>query len=115
MQIIKIRRTHVKIKECHGTSLVLTVLQDYASEESSTIDNLIKTFALPKNVLRIYEKDIPSGYFDKDVDMISLADDSRCLVKKGWKIKDLQTFIEAAKRVQYRIEEEIKEVAAISI
>ena len=95
--------------------LVLTVLQDYASEESSTIDNLIKTFALPKNVLRIYEKDIPSGYFDKDVDMISLADDSRCLVKKGWKIKDLQTFIEAAKGVQYRIEEEIKEVAAISI
>ena len=86
--------------------LVLTVLQDYASEESSTIDNLIKTFALPKNVLRIYEKDIPSGYFDKDVDMLSLADDSRCLVKKGWTIKDLQTFIEAAKGVQYRIEEE---------
>ena len=95
--------------------LVLTVLQDYASEESSTIDNLIKTFALPKNVLRIYKKDISSGYFDKDVDMISLADDSRCLVKKGWKIKDLQTFIDAAKGVQYRIEEEIKEVAAISI
>ncbi len=95
--------------------LVLTVLQDYASEESSTIDNLIKTFALPKNVLRIYKKDISSGYFDKDVDMISLADDSRCLVKKGWKIKDLQTFIDAAKGVQYRIEEEIKEVAAINI
>ena len=86
--------------------LVLTVLQDYASEESSTIDNLIKTFALPKNVLRIYKKDISSGYFDKDVDMISLADDSRCLVKKGWTIKDLQTFIEAAKGVQYRIEKE---------
>lgn len=86
--------------------LVLTVLQDYTSEESSTIDNLIKTFALPKNVLRIYEKDIPSGYFDKDVDMLSLADDSRCLVKKGWTIEDLQTFIEAAKGVQYRIEEE---------
>ena len=86
--------------------LVLTVLQDYASEESSTIDNLIKTFALPKNVLRIYEKDIPSGYFDKDVEMLSLADGSKCLVKNGWEIKDLQTFIEAAKGVQYRIEEE---------
>ena len=67
---------------------MLTVLQDYASEESSIIDNLIKTFALPKNVLRIYKKDIPSGYFDKDVEMLSLADGSKCLVKKGWKIKD---------------------------
>lgn len=85
---------------------MLTVLQDYASEESSTIDNLIKTFALPKNVLRIYKKDIPSGYFVKDEEMLSLADGSKCLVKNGWKIKDLQTFIEAAKGVQYRIEEE---------
>lgn len=93
----------------------LTSITIPPSEESSTIDNLIKTFALPKNVLRIYEKHIPSGYFDKDVDMLSLADGSRCLVKKGWTIKDLQTFIKAAKGVQYRIEEEIKEVAAISI
>ena len=94
---------------------MLTVLQDYTSEVPSTIDNLNNTFKLPKNALKTYGKDIPSGYFDKDVDMLSLADDSRCLVKKGWTIKDLQTFIEAAKRVQYRIEEEIKEVAAISI
>ena len=84
---------------------MLTVLQDYASEDSSTNNNLIKTFALPKNVLRIYEKHIPSGYFDKDVDMLSLADDSRCLVKKGWTIENLQTFIKAAKGVQYCIEE----------
>ena len=89
--------------------LVLTVLQDYVSEEPSTIENLTKTFALNNNVLRKYDKDIPSGYFDREVDMLSLADDSRYLVKKGWKIEELQTFIEAAKGVHYHIEKELSE------
>ena len=88
---------------------MLTVLQDYVSEEPSTIENLTKTFALNNNVLRKYDKDIPSGYFDREVDMLSLADDSRYLVKKGWKIEELQTFIEAAKGVQYHIEKELSE------
>ena len=86
--------------------LVLTVLQDYTSEVPSTIDNLNNTFKLPKNALKTFGKDIPSYYFVKDEEMLSLADGSKCLVKNGWEIKDLQTFIEAAKGVQYRIEEE---------
>ena len=83
--------------------LVLTVLQDYASEESSTIDNLIKTFELPDNALKTYGKDIPSYYFVKDEEMLSLADGSKCLVKNGWISTELKAFIEAAQRVHYHI------------
>jgi len=90
--------------------LVLTVLQDYASDVPTTIDELKSAFSLPKEALKVYAPDgeAVSGYFDSDENMLPLADGSRCLVKKGWNIARLNKFIEAAKDMQYRIEKEDK-------
>lgn len=92
--------------------LILTVLQDYTSYVQSTIDELTKAFDLPKNALKEYslDKGIPSGYFDRDENMLSLADSSKCLVNKVWTVGKLNKFIEAAQNMQYHIEKSNQEI-----
>ena len=86
--------------------LVLSVIQDYVSETPSSIDELTRLFDLPKDGLKIFDPNKPSnsGYFDRNVDMPLLPDDTKCLVKKGWSRDNLKKFIEAANNLQYQIE-----------
>lgn len=86
--------------------LVLSVIQDYVSETPSSIDELTRLFDLPKDGLKIFDPNKPSnsGYFERNVDMPLLPDDTKCLVKKGWSRDNLKKFIEAANNLQYQIE-----------
>ena len=90
--------------------LVLTMLQDYVSEVPSTADELTKLFDLPKDGLKKLDskKTVYSGYFDCDLDILHLADGTKCLVKKGWSSGNLKKVIEAAKKRQYQIEKDVK-------
>ena len=91
--------------------LVLTMLQDYVSEVPSTIDELTNLFDLPNNGLKKFDpnKHASSGYFDRDLDILHLADGTKCLVKKGWNSGNLKKVIEAAKKRLYQIEKEVKQ------
>ena len=87
------------------------MLQDYVSEVPSTIDELTNLFDLPNNGLKKLDpnKHASSGYFDRDLDILHLADGTKCLVKKGWNSGNLKKVIEAAKKQLYQIEKEVKQ------
>ena len=90
--------------------LVLTMLQDYVSEVPSTIDELTNLFYLPNNSLKKLDPNKPasSGYFNRDLDILHLADGTKCFVKIGWNSRDLKKVIEAAKKQLYQIEKDVK-------
>lgn len=90
--------------------LVLTMLQDYVSEVPSTIDELKNHFNLPNNSLKKLDpnKLASSGYFNRDLDILHLADGTKCFVKIGWNSRDLKKVIEAAKKQLYQIEKDVK-------
>ena len=89
--------------------LVLTVLQDYVSDNSVSKDELCSNFGLKKATLKEYIADAKggySGYFEDEE--LTLSDGKNYLVNKGYTKEEIEKFIQKATKMQYRIQKTIK-------
>ncbi len=85
--------------------LVLSVLQDYTSQNSLSREELISTFSLPKSSIRKVTTNNAggnTGFFTQDSELLSLSDEKYMIVK-GWTNESLKKFINASEELLYNI------------
>ena len=86
--------------------MVLTVIQDYASQGMS-LDEVKNAFGLPKNSIKKWDGKIEgkTGYFIEDGERVEL-DGKPYVIKQGWSKGLVEEFIDNANDLGYEISEE---------